>query len=85
MVGTLTLLYNHHERAVSEKLMRLKDAHSDRIITCQNIHLDEQNSLEVLVVRGEAQTVSRIADEFIRIRGIRHGNLVMSPTGDGLN
>ena len=52
MVGTLTLLYNHHERAVSEKLMRLKDAHSDRIITCQNIHLDEQNSLEVLVVRG---------------------------------
>jgi CopG family nickel-responsive transcriptional regulator len=85
MVGTVTLLYNRHGRAVSEKLNRYKDAHNNSIITCQNIHLDDRNSLEVLVVRGEAQTVSRIADELIRIRGIRHGNLVMTPAGDGLN
>jgi CopG family nickel-responsive transcriptional regulator len=85
MVGTVTLLYNRHGRAVSEKLTRYKDTHSNSIITCQNIHLDDRNSLEILVVRGEAQTVSRIADELIRIRGIRRGNLVMTPAGDGLN
>jgi CopG family transcriptional regulator, nickel-responsive regulator len=85
MVGTVTLLYNRQGRAVSEKLSRYKDAHSNRIITCQNIHLDDRNSLEILVIRGEAQTVSRIADELIHIRGIRHGNLVMTPAGDGLN
>jgi CopG family nickel-responsive transcriptional regulator len=85
MVGTVTLLYNRNARALSEKLNRYKDAHSNSIITCQNIHLDDRNSLEVLVVRGAAQTVSRIADELIRIRGIRHGNLVMTPAGDGLN
>ena len=85
MVGTVTLLYNRHERAVSEKLTRYKHAHSNRIITFQHIHLDERNSMEVLVVRGEGQTVSRIADELIRIKGIRHGYLVMTPAGEGVN
>jgi len=84
-VGTVTLLYNRHERGVSEKLTRYKHAHSNRIITFQHIHLDERNSMEVLVVRGEGQTVSRIADELIRIKGIRHGYLVMTPAGEGLN
>ena len=84
-VGTVTLLYNRHERGVSEKLTRYKHAHSNRIITFQHIHLDERNSMEVLVVRGEGQTVSRIADELIRIRGIRHGYLVMTPAGEGVN
>ena len=83
-VGTVTLLYNRHERAVSEKLTRYKHAHSNKIITFQHIHLDERNSMEVLVVRGEGQTVSRIADELIRIKGIRHGYLVMTPAGDEL-
>lgn len=85
MVGTVTILYNRQGRAVSEKLNRYKDAHRNRIITFQHLHLDDRNSLEILVVRGEAQTVSRIADELIRIRGIRHGNLVMTPAVDGLN
>ena len=84
-VGTVTLLYNRNERAVSEKLTRYKHAHSNRIITFQHIHLDERNSMEVLVVRGEGQTVSRIADELIRIKGIRHGYLVMTPAGEGVN
>jgi CopG family nickel-responsive transcriptional regulator len=85
MVGTITLLFNRNGRAVTDKLTRYKEVHIDSIITFQHIHLDDRNSLEVLVVRGEAQTVSRIADELIRIRGIRHGNLVMTPAGDGLN
>ena len=85
MVGTITLLFNRLGRAVTDKLTRYKEVHIDSIITFQHIHLDDRNSLEVLVVKGAAKTVSRIADELIRIRGIRHGNLVMTPAGDGLN
>jgi CopG family nickel-responsive transcriptional regulator len=85
MVGTVTLLFNRHGRAVLEKLNRYKDAHSNRIITFQHIPLDDRNSMEVLVIRGEAQTVSRIADELIRTKGIRHGYLVMTPAGEELN
>ena len=85
MVGTITLLFNRLGRAVTDKLTRYKEVHIDSIITFQHIHLDDRNSLEVLVVKGAAQTVRRIADELIRIRGIRHGNLVMTPAGDGLN
>lgn len=84
-IGTVTLLYNRHERAVSDKLTRYRHAHSNRIITFQHIHLDERDTMEVLVVRGEGQTVSRIADELIRIRGIRHGYLVMTPATDELH
>ena len=85
MVGTVALLYDHHGPAVSEKLTRCKDAYSKFITNVLNVHLDDQNSLEVLVVRGETQTINRIANELIRIKGIKNGNLVMIPAGDGLN
>jgi CopG family nickel-responsive transcriptional regulator len=79
MIGTVTLVYNYPGKAVSEKLSRHKDLHRERIVSSLQMKLDDHRSLEVLVVKGEKQTVKRIADELGRIRGIRECNLAMSP------
>ena len=85
MVGTVTLVYNHHVRDLSDKLTEHQHAHHDRVISALHVHLDAHNCLEVLVVRGRAWEVKRIADELIGVKGVKHGQLVMTTTGEELH
>jgi CopG family nickel-responsive transcriptional regulator len=85
VVGTVTLVYNHHVRDLSDKLTEQQHAHHDRIVSALHVHLDAHNCLEVLIVRGAARDVKKIADELIGVKGVKHGKLVMTTTGDGLH
>ena len=83
-VGTVTLVYNHHVRDLSDKLTEQQHAHHDQIVSTLHVHLDAHNCLEVLVLRGKAREVKKIADELIGVKGVKHGKLVMSDTGHEL-
>lgn len=82
-VGTVTLVYDHHVRDLSDKLMEHQHSHHDQIVSALHVHLDAHTCLEVLVVRGKARDVRRIADELIGVKGVKHGELVMTGTGEG--
>ena len=84
-VGTVTLVYNHHVRDLSDKLTEQQHTHHDQIISALHVHLDAHNCLEVLVVRGKAREVKKIADELIGVKGVKHGKLVMTTAGDELH
>jgi len=83
-VGTVTLVYNHHVRDLSEKLTDHQHSHHDQIISALHVHLDAHNCLEVLIIRGPVRDIRQIADELIGVKGVKHGKLVMSTTGDDL-
>ena len=83
-VGTVTIVYDHHTRDLADKLTEHQHAHHDAIISALHVHLDHDNCLEVLVVRGSAEVVRRLADELIGTKGVKHGKLVMTTTGEGL-
>lgn len=78
VVGTVTLIYDHHSRLLPEKLMDLQHAHHDLIISTTHAHLDHETCLEVLVVKGRAKQVQKLADLLIGAKGVRHGRLVMT-------
>ena len=84
-VGTVTLVYNHHVRDLSDKLTEQQHSHHDQIVSALHVHLDAHNCLEVLVVRGKGREVRQIADELIGVKGVKHGKLVMTTTGEGLH
>ena len=84
-VGTVTLVYNHHVRDLSDKLTEQQHTHHNQIISALHIHLDAHNCLEVLVVRGKARDVKKIADELIGVKGVKHGKLVMTTAGEELH
>jgi CopG family nickel-responsive transcriptional regulator len=84
VVGTVTLVYNHHIHDLSDKLADLQHSHFKNIISTTHIHLDEHNCLEVLVVRGKSLKVKEIADRLISTKGVKHGKLVMTTTGKEL-
>lgn len=78
VVGTVTLVYDHHSRLLPDKLMNLQHAHHGAIISTTHVHLDHNTCLEVLVVKGHAKQVQKLADLLIGTKGIRHGRLVMT-------
>ncbi|MBV9267317.1 MAG: nickel-responsive transcriptional regulator NikR [Acidobacteriaceae bacterium] len=78
VVGTITLIYDHHSRLLPEKLMDLQHDHHDVIIATTHAHIDHDTCLEVLVVKGRAKQVQKLADLLIGTKGVRHGRLVMT-------
>lgn len=83
-VGTVTLVYDHHTRDLADKMTEHQHSHHDSIISALHIHLDAHHCLEVVIVKGPAQAVKRMANELIGTKGVIHGKLVMTTTGQGL-
>ena len=84
LVGTVSLVYNHHTRELSDKLTEHQHSHHRNIISALHVHLDEHHCLEVVVIRGKAKEIRRLADELIGTKGVKHGKLMTSTTGEGL-
>ncbi len=80
-VGTVTLVYDHHTRDLSDKLTEHQHSHHEAIVSALHVHLDAHHCLEVVVVRGTAAQVKRLADELIGTKGVKHGKLVLTTAG----
>ncbi len=78
VVGSVTLIYNHHAHGVTEKLTEAQHAHHDLVVSTTHAHLDHDSCLEVLIVHGKAARVERFADILIGLKGVQHGRLVMT-------
>jgi CopG family transcriptional regulator, nickel-responsive regulator len=78
VVGTVTLIYDHHTRLLPEKLTDIQHEHHELIISTVHAHLDHQSCLEVVVLRGKSRDVQKLADRLISTKGVQHGRLVMS-------
>jgi len=84
IVGTITMVFDHHASELSDKLDSLQHAHHERIVSSMHVHLDAHNCLEVIVVRGTSTQVRGIADALLGTKGVKHGKLVSTTTGHGL-
>lgn len=84
VVGTLTLVYNHDVRDLSDKLTDLQHAHYKAIVSALHVHLDAHHCLEVLVLRGKAKELKSIADRLIGTRGVKHGTFSATSEGRAL-
>src|ERR1700678_1240355 len=78
VVGTVTLIYDHRTRLLPEKLTDLQHDSHAIVISTLHAHLDHENCLEVVVLRGKSKDVQKLADRLISTKGVQHGRLVMS-------
>lgn len=81
-VGTVTLVYRHHAGDLADRLTEHQHSHYEEIISTLHIHLDASHCLEVVVLKGVARDIRRIADELIGAKGVEHGKFVATTTGD---
>ena len=78
VIGTLTIIYDHDVGDVTNKLLHLQHHHHAEISSTTHIHVDEHTCLEVLVVKGYARRVKLLADNIRALKGVHHGELVMT-------
>lgn len=84
VVGTLTLVYDHHVRMLSERLTGMQHERYHNVLSTLHVHLDHDNCLEVLVLKGKAGAVRKMADALISTKGVKHGRLTITTSGAGL-
>jgi CopG family nickel-responsive transcriptional regulator len=74
-VATLTLVYDHHVRDLTERLTEFQHALGERVTSTLHVHLDHDHCLEVIVMRGRADELKRAADRLLATRGVKHGGM----------
>jgi CopG family nickel-responsive transcriptional regulator len=84
VAGAITLIYDHHRRDLLGKITDLQHDYQKIIISTQHIHLDHDNCLEIVAVRGKPADVTKLAYTLKSIKGVKHGTLSMSSTGKHL-
>ena len=84
IVGTLTLIYDHHQSDLAQKITSIQHDALEVIITTLHVHIDECNCMEVLVLRGPGEKIRDTAQRLISTKGIKHGKLNLSTTGKDL-
>lgn len=83
-LGTVTLIYDHDTRALSDKLTALQHEHHHAILATTHVHLDHHLCAEMIMCRGRAHILRELADQLGQQKGVLHSQLSMSSTGKQL-
>lgn len=81
-VATINYVYDHHDKTVAERVLSLQHEHHDLVITSLHTHLDHNDGLETVVLRGPAKAVHLFAQMLIALRGVRHGKIHVVPVSE---
>ncbi|MCD6412936.1 MAG: nickel-responsive transcriptional regulator NikR [Elusimicrobia bacterium] len=82
VAGAITMVYDHRKRELLNRLTDIQHKFHDIIVSSQHIHLDRDNCLEIVVVRGKPKEVLRLADSLKATKGVKHSSLVCETTGE---
>jgi CopG family nickel-responsive transcriptional regulator len=80
-VAALVYVYDHAARQLATRLTNSFHDHPEMSLSSLHVHLDHDNCMEVTVLKGKTRDVRHFADHLIAERGVRHGRLVVLPTG----
>jgi CopG family nickel-responsive transcriptional regulator len=78
VVGALSLVYSHHTHDLSDRLTDMQHQDHGAIVSTLHVHLDAHNCLEVIILKGRASRVKKMADKLISMRGVKHGKLTLT-------
>lgn len=81
VMGTLTIVYDHHSNDLQDKLHSIQHDYFEYIISTMHVHVDQHMCLEVIVMRGETGLVQDIANRILGTKGVQNGRLVLTTTG----
>jgi CopG family transcriptional regulator, nickel-responsive regulator len=84
MVGTLTLVYDHHVPNLARKLTEVQHSAGAMVLAATHVHLDHHYCLEVIIMKGRGKEIQAVADGMRALRGVELGKLVLTDSGSSL-
>jgi len=84
VVGTLTLVYDHHIPNLAQKLTEAQHHAGAMVLAATHVHLDHHYCLEVIIMKGRSKEIQETADHMLALRGVELGKLVLTDSGAAL-
>jgi CopG family nickel-responsive transcriptional regulator len=84
VVGTLTLVYDHHVPNLAQKLTEVQHTAGTMVLAATHVHLDHHYCLEVIIMKGRGKEIQAVADGMLALRGVELGKLVLTNSGKSL-
>lgn len=81
VAAAITLVYDHHQRELLNRLTSIQHDYHDNILSTQHLHLDHNNCLEVIAIKGKAKKAAELFERLKSCRGIKHAGFTESTTG----
>jgi CopG family nickel-responsive transcriptional regulator len=81
VMGVITLVYDHHLPNLLNRITRIQHDSPTSVITTTHVHMDDDNCLEIIIVRGKPGQVQALADRLMALRGVKNGSLTAATTG----
>ncbi|MCD6281226.1 MAG: nickel-responsive transcriptional regulator NikR [Deltaproteobacteria bacterium] len=78
VVGAIILVYDHHKKNVVNNLLEIQHDFVGSILSSQHVHLDHNNCMETIILKGKASQLKVLGNRLISLKGIKHGKLVMT-------
>ncbi len=85
VVGSITLIYNHHASELSQQIDHIQHEYGDLIVSAMHVHLDDDNCLEIIAVHGCGMRVFELRDRLLGLRGVKYGTLSCAAPDRQLN
>jgi CopG family nickel-responsive transcriptional regulator len=76
LAGTITLVYRGERGRVRHQLAQTEAEFLREVISAQHVFLEDDQSLEVLLVQGPAIRLKELCDALRRVRGVQQLELV---------
>jgi CopG family nickel-responsive transcriptional regulator len=81
VAGAISLVYDHHKRELVTKLTHIQHDFHKFVISTQHIHLDRDNCLEIVVVKGKSEKIEKLSQKLRATKGVKHSSLTMATIG----
>ncbi len=76
--GVLSIVYDHHQRELQDRLIGIQHDHTDRIISTTHVHIDHRNCLEIILLRGRVGSIRGMGDALSALKGVKHSRLTLT-------
>ena len=83
-VAVVMLVYDHDQHDLGHQLMHEQHNNHEIVVSTMHVHMDHDNCLERLVLRGPARKVLRVGDSLVSTKGVKLGKLILASTGEDL-
>lgn len=83
-LGTISLIYDHHQRELSAKLTHIQHHHAAQVLATTHVHLDNHLCAEMIMVKGKAKNITGLADDLRQQKGVLHAGLSIGTSGQKL-
>jgi CopG family transcriptional regulator, nickel-responsive regulator len=80
VIGTLTIMYDHHAGNVTDELLHLQHHHHEEISFTTHVHINDRTCLEIVVIHGKSTSVKKLAENIKALKGVKHGELSITRT-----